>query len=206
MMTLPATPPFISAIVPAAGLSSRMGGPLPKPLLPWGSTTIIQTIVSTLDRAGADEIIVVTGHRQDLLAAALAETSARCVFNPAYTSGEMLASIQVGLAAADPAAAGVLLALADQPQIELATVQQVLAAFAVSAGKALVIPSYAMRRGHPILLPRRLWPAVLALPAGDALRTVIQRHADEIVYVTVDTPSVLADLDTPEQYRVSRQE
>ncbi|MFZ2488849.1 MAG: nucleotidyltransferase family protein [Anaerolineae bacterium] len=201
-----AAPLLISALVPAAGLSTRMGGALPKPLLPWGSTTIIQTIVTTLHRGGVDEIIVVTGHRQDLLATALAATPARCVFNPVYTNGEMLASIQVGLAAADPAAAGVLLALADQPQIELATVQQVLAAFAASAGTALVIPSYAMRRGHPILLPRRLWPAVLALPAGAALRSVIQHHADEIVYVTVDTPTVLADLDTPEQYRVSRQE
>ena len=197
---------LISALVPAAGLSTRMGGPLPKPLLPWGSTTMIETIVATLVRANVNEIIVVTGHRQELLAAALAETPARCVFNPAYANGEMLASIQTGLAATNSAAAGVLLALADQPQMELATVQRVLTAFAASAGDALVIPSYALRRGHPILLPRRLWPAVLALPAGDALRTVIQRHAHEIVYVTVDTPTVLADLDTPEQYHANRQE
>lgn len=197
---------LISALVPAAGLSTRMGGPLPKPLLPWGSTTMIETVVATLARANVDEIIVVTGHRQELLAAALAETPARCVFNPAYANGEMLVSIQTGLAATNSAAAGVLLALADQPQMELATVQRILTAFAASAGDALVIPSYALRRGHPILLPRRLWPAVLALPAGDALRTVIQRHAHEIVYVTVDTPTVLADLDTPEQYRANRQE
>jgi molybdenum cofactor cytidylyltransferase len=112
----------------------------------------------------------------------------------------MLSSIQAGLAAAEPSSAGALLALADQPQMQAAVVQQVLAAFTAGSGQALVIPSHAMRRGHPIVLPRWLWPEVLALPAGDTLRTVIQRHAAAIRYVEVDTPSVLADLDTPQQY------
>ena len=191
---------MITAIVPAAGLSTRMGGALPKPLLPWGASTVIETVVSTLLAAGIDDVIVVTGHRREAIEAALAGHAVRCVHNPAYASGEMLSSIQAGLAAAHPASAGALLALADQPQMQLAVVQQVLGAFDDSGGQALVIPSYAMRRGHPIVLPRWLWPEVLALPAGDTLRTVIQRHAAAIRYVEVDTASVLADLDTPEQY------
>jgi molybdenum cofactor cytidylyltransferase len=189
-----------SAIVPAAGLSTRMGGALPKPLLPWGASTVIGTVVSTLLAAGLAEVIVVTGHQREAVEAALAGSAARCVYNPAYAGGEMLSSIQAGLAAADPASAGALLALADQPQMQLAVVQQVLRAFEASGGQALVIPSHALRRGHPILLPRRLWDEVLALPAGDTLRRAIQRHAAAIRYVEVDTASVLADLDTPEQY------
>jgi molybdenum cofactor cytidylyltransferase len=193
---------MISAIVPAAGLSSRMGGPLPKPLLPWGASTVIGTVVSTLLAAGVAEVIVVTGHQGEAIAAALAghAHAVRCVHNPAYASGEMLSSIQAGLAAANPASAGALLALADQPQMELVVVQQVLRAFDDSGAQALIIPSHALRRGHPILLPRWLWDEALALPAGDTLRTVIQRHAAAIRYVEVDTPTVLADLDTPEQY------
>lgn len=193
-----------SAIVPAAGLSSRMGAPLPKPLLPWGASTVIGTVVSTLLAAGVGEVIVVTGHQREAIEAALAGRAVRCVYNPAYASGEMLSSIQAGLTAAAPESAGALLALADQPQMQPAVVQQVLDAFAASDGQALIIPSHAMRRGHPILLPRRLWAEVLALPAGDTLRTVIQRHAAAIRYVAVDTPSVLADLDTPEQYAAAR--
>ncbi len=190
---------MISAFVPAAGLSSRMGGELPKPLLPWGASTVLGTVIGRLAAAGVEEIIVVTGHRAAAVEAALAGLAARCVHNPAYASGEMLSSIQAGLAAAQPASRGALLALADQPQMELAVVQQVLQAFAAD-DQALVIPSYAMRRGHPIMLPRRLWAEVLALPTGATLRTVIQRHAAAIRYVEVETPSVLADLDTPEQY------
>jgi molybdenum cofactor cytidylyltransferase len=191
---------MISAIVPAAGLSSRMGGPLPKPLLPWGASTVIETVVGTLLAAGIEDVIVVTGHQREAIEAALAGYAVRCIRNPAYASGEMLSSIQAGLAAANPACAGALLALTDQPQMQLDVVQQVLRAFDGSGGQALVIPSHAMRRGHPILLPRWLWDEVMALPAGATLRRAIQRHAAAIRYVEVDTPSVLADLDTPEQY------
>jgi molybdenum cofactor cytidylyltransferase len=145
-------------------------------------------------------VVVVTGHRGEAVEAALADHAVRCIHNPAYATGEMLSSIQVGLVAAHAASAGALLALADQPQMQLAVVQQVLDAFDESNGQALVIPSYAKRRGHPIVLPRWLWPEVLALPAADTLRTSIQRHATAIRYVEVDTASVLADLDTPEQY------
>jgi len=190
----------ITAIVPAAGLSSRMGGPLPKPLLPWGASTVIETVVSTLLAAGITDLIVVTGHRRAAIAAALAGYAVRCVHNPTYASGEMLSSIQAGLATAHPANAGALLALADQPQMQVTVVRQLLHAFEASDGQALVIPSHALHRGHPILLPRWLWNEVLALPAGATLRTVIQDHAATIHYVEVSTPTVLADLDTPEQY------
>ncbi len=195
---------MITAIVPAAGLSSRMGGALPKPLLPWAASTVVETVVSTLLLAGLGDVVVVTGHGREAIQAALAGYAVRCVHNPAYSRGEMLSSIQAGLAAAGPGATGALLALADQPQMQVGVVQQVVNAFEASNGHALVIPSHAMRRGHPILLPRWLWPEVLALPAGDTLRTVIQRHAAAIRYVEVDTASVLADLDTPEQYVAAR--
>ena len=195
----------ISALVPAAGLSSRMGGPLPKPLLPWGSSTVIETVVSTLLSAEVDEVIVVTGHRAAEIEAQLAGYAVRCVRNPDYTRGEMLSSIQAGLAAAAPGSAGALLALADQPQMEAAVARQVVQAFRAGDGRGLIAPSYAMRRGHPIVLPQRLWPEILALPWDDTLRRVMRAHAAEIEYITVDTPSVLADLDTSAQYLVSRQ-
>ena len=49
----------ISAILLAAGLSSRMGQP--KLLLPWGERTVLGQVVATFAAAGIEEIIVVTG-------------------------------------------------------------------------------------------------------------------------------------------------
>lgn len=192
---------MISAIVPAAGLSTRMGGDVSKPLLPWGRGTIVEQVVSTLFAAGVSDVVVVTGHRQEATEAALATYPVRCVFNPAYANGEMLASLQAGLRAVPPEHAGALLALADQPQMEPEVVTRVLRAFASGGNQSIVVPSYQMRRGHPILLPRWLWQEVLDLAPGDSLRSVINRHASAIEHLVVDTPSVLADLDTPGQYQ-----
>jgi len=194
----------ISAIVPAAGLSTRMGGPLPKPLLPWGRWTIIEQVVSTLLLAGVAEVVVITGHQHAAIEAALQQSPARCLYNPQFASAEMLSSLQVGLRALPDACQGALIALADQPQIEPAVVQAVLAAFHASQAQQIVIPSYQMRRGHPICLPRWLWPTILALPPEASLRAAIHPHSAAIRHVMVETPSILADLDTPAQYTAQR--
>jgi molybdenum cofactor cytidylyltransferase len=191
----------ITAIVPAAGLSTRMGGYVPKPLLPWGAGTVVEQVVATLLDAGIVDVLVVTGHRREALEAVLAPYPVRCVFNPAYASGEMLSSIQTGLRAVPADHTGALIALADQPQLRVAVVEQVLRIAGDDACQSVIIPSYQHRRGHPILLPRWTWQEVLELPHGETLRTVINRHAAAIHYLAVDTPTVLADVDTPEQYR-----
>lgn len=193
---------MITAIILAAGLSRRMGRF--KLTLPWGETTVIGQVVGTLQAARLGEIVVVTGHRADELRAALAGASASLVHNPDYAAGEMLSSIQAGVRAVALPAPGVtpppalLLCLGDQPQMQTATVQAVLAAGVGDGWARIVIPSYQLRAGHPILLPRWLWPEILA--GNGTLRDVLLAHRNTIHYLNVDTPSVLADLDTPEAY------
>ncbi len=186
----------VSALVVAAGLSRRMGQF--KLLLPWGENTVIGHVVATLEAAGVAEIVVVTGHRATEVTAALAETRAKPVFNPRYAQGEMLSSIQVGLAALGAAAGGALLCLGDQPQMQLETVLALLAEAQSDGCQRVVVPSYSMRRGHPVLLPRRLWPQVLA--AKKDLRSVLAEQRERTRYLVVDTAAVLADLDTIEDY------
>jgi len=187
---------MISAVVLAAGLSRRMGRF--KLLLPWGATTVIGQVVAQLETARVERIIVVTGHRCEEVEAALSGTRARAVLNPDYATAEMLSSIQAGLRALDTDVPAALLCLGDQPQIEVSTVEAVLAAGRETHWERVVIPSYRMRAGHPILLPCWLWPEILACTGS--LRDVMAAHRDQIRYLVVDTPTVLADLDTPEDY------
>lgn len=193
---------MVAAIVLAAGLSTRMGGDVPKQLLPWGRHTVVQQVLDTLLQAGipASRIFLVVGHARQAVEMATAGYGVQPVFNPNYGTGEMLTSLQTGLQALPPACTGALVALADQPQMQGAVVADVLDAFESGGWRQIVVPSYTMRRGHPVILPRWLWPEVLNLPAGATLRTVLERHQHAIHYVLVDTPTVLADLDTPTQY------
>jgi molybdenum cofactor cytidylyltransferase len=194
--------PMVGAVVLAAGKSERMG--MPKMGLPWGDTTVIGQVIATLVGAGLDTVVVVTGGGREEVERALSSLPqhwpVHAVFNPDFAVGEMLSSLQVGIAALEEKFQAALIALGDQPQIQAEVVQTILDVYNQS-GASLVIPSYAMRRGHPMLIAQPLWAGLLALRPPQTLRELIQAHQDKIVYVNVYTPSILQDLDTPEDYR-----
>jgi molybdenum cofactor cytidylyltransferase len=114
----------------------------------------------------------------------------------------------VGLRACAAEAQAALVALGDQPQILPEVVRAVLRAYEApadgTARPGLVAPSYQMRRGHPWLVDRSLWPSIFALGPEQTMRDVLNAHAGRIHYVTVDTPTVLKDLDTPQDYQQER--
>jgi len=190
----------IFAVVLAAGQSRRMG--TPKVNLPWGNTTVLGQIIDTLQSAGIDGIVVVTGSQPPQGLTEGQRRTVRFVVNPQAETGEMLSSVKAGLQNLPPACSAALIVLGDQPQMEQQSVQMIL-----ERGKShstIVIPSYCMRRGHPWLLPRRYWSAVLAMPPNQTLRHFLHDHADDITYLTVETPTVLLDIDTPADYETYR--
>jgi len=190
----------IAAILLAAGLSSRMGRP--KLLLPWGATTVLGQVVSTFALAGMEKIIVVTGGARKQIEGLVAELAkdfpVRAVYNPQYSHGEMLSSIQAGLAALDSQTRAALIGLGDQPQVREETVRLICAAF-VQVKSPLVIPRFQNRRGHPWLAARPLWPKILALTAPTTPRQYLNTYTGQVEYVAADQ-SILQDLDTPEDY------
>lgn len=187
----------VSAVVLAAGMSTRMGRS--KALLAWDGGTVIQTIVSRLVAARIPDIVVVTGHQSDRVAVALANQPVRIVANPDYASGEMLSSLQVGLQALSPAVSSALVVMGDQPALDIRVVNDIIATYARGDG-AIVAPVYGGRRGHPVLFDRQFWPELLALKSG-APRDVVNQHLDQLATVAASSDSILRDIDTPEQYR-----
>lgn len=192
---------IISAIVLAAGQSSRMGSP--KMILPWGSTTVIGQVVEVLRQEGVEEIVVVTGGARQEVEQALAGKPVRTVFNPRYPQDQMTFSLQSGLVELGEHVSAALIALGDQPQIEAPVVRAVLQAY-LERGRPLVIPSYQMQRGHPWLIDRSLWGDILGLNPSLTLRDFLNLHQEQIEYLSVATDSVLRDLDTPLDYQRER--
>ncbi|GMV34009.1 MAG: hypothetical protein DCC59_01060 [Chloroflexi bacterium] len=182
---------MISAIVLAAGKSTRMGRQ--KMLMPWGDTTVLGKVVQTLRNSEVKEIILVANPE---VSARLTDCGLRIALN---STGEMLTSLQLGLQALNPSAQAALICLGDQPQMEERSVRAVCEAF-LNGKPNLVAPSYRMRRGHPWLAARPLWGEILALDANQSMREFLNNHADEIQYVNLDTPTILQDLDTLEDY------
>jgi molybdenum cofactor cytidylyltransferase len=191
---------MISAIILAAGQSRRMGQP--KMLLPWGNLTIIEHVVRMFLNAGLREVLVVTGGARKQVEEILAPYPVRQVPNPDYARGEMLSSLQRGLSAMRQDAQAALIGLGDQPQVQESSIRLICEAYQESPSR-LVLPSFRLRRGHPWLVARPLWDEILALRSPASPRDFLNEHAPEIRYVNLDTPTILADLDTPEDYQQS---
>ncbi|MEJ2600834.1 MAG: nucleotidyltransferase family protein [Anaerolineales bacterium] len=188
---------FVAAVVLAAGRSVRMGQP--KMVLPWGDSTVIGRVVRVLRQARIQPVVVVTGGARQQVEAVLSESEVQFVFNPRFAQDEMLVSLQAGMCTLGEDIDALLVVLGDQPQIELDTVRAILERYRLRRAP-LVVPSFKMRRGHPWLVERRLWRAILDLGPDKTMRDLLNMHADQIDYIKVDTPSVLRDLDTPEDY------
>lgn len=187
---------MITAIILAAGESKRMGEP--KMLMPWGKSTVLQTVISTFQASGIKDILVVTGGARQQIETLIGKT-VETVFNEDYQKGEMLSSIQLGLSVKMREASAALICLGDQPQVEERTVRSICNTFQLNKSQ-LVVPSYEMQRGHPWLVARPLWDEILTIKPPKTLRDFLKKHSREIHYVIADNPSVLADLDTPEDY------
>ncbi|MFL6215791.1 MAG: NTP transferase domain-containing protein [Blastocatellia bacterium] len=188
---------MISAILLAAGESRRMGEF--KQLLTYAGRTFVECCVDNLLASRADEVIVVTGHREADVRYALGARPIRFAHNPDYREG-MSASVKCGVAAVAPAAKAVLVALVDQPQIDSAIINRVIAEYEKQS-PLIVIPTYAERNGHPILIDLRLRDELLSFDSTQGLRQVIHTHAADVLHTQVTTEAVLMDFDYPEDYR-----
>lgn len=175
----------------------------PKQLLPWGDTTVLGQTLRNLRQSAVDEIVVVTGHQAQAVAAIAAQFDVSVIHNEAYDEGEMLSSLQKALTAIGERCEAVLVVLADQPMVGSRLIDRLLRAYANGAGD-LLAPAYGGRRGNPVLIGRRYFEELLDLPRGKAPRHLLRRHRDKLRLVDVDSEAVLQDVDSPEDYERHR--
>lgn len=191
----------VTAVLLAAGLSSRMGDF--KQLMPFRGATIVESCVETILSTSADDLVVVVGHRAREVEAAVSRFGVRVVENRDYALG-MSTSAVAGVRAAGEAEAA-MICLSDQPQIPAAVFEAVLGAYR-RTGARIVVPTIAGDTGHPVVFDLSLRDEILAVdPSAGGLRTVTYAHRDELLRVPVDTVSVLDDIDTPDDYERLRE-
>jgi len=186
----------VTAVVLAAGLSSRMGRN--KLLLPWGDTTVLGQTLANVMASGVSGIMVVTGHQREETEEIANESGVTSIQNLDYAKG-MLTSVQTAVRHLPQNVEAVLVVLGDQPLVGPGVIDGLLRAYAGSA-HGLVAPVYRGRRGNPVLIDRRYFVELLALPPEAAPRVLLQRHEDDLYYVEIADDAILHDLDRPEDY------
>jgi molybdenum cofactor cytidylyltransferase len=188
----------IVGILLAAGRATRFGGDkLLAPLVQGGADVPPGTpigVASALHLVAAlPESIAVVRPGDVILAGRLRAAGLQIVECENADEG-MGASLSCGVASSRDAD-GWIVALADMPWIASSTIASV--AGALTRGADIAAPCLGGRRGHPVGLARRHYPALIALRGDSGARAVLASNEERIVRVEVGDTGIMRDVDTP---------
>ncbi len=187
--------PKVSAILLAAGSSTRMGRP--KPLLPLGDKPVIRHCLDALLAAGIMDIVVVVGMPGNGIVKMLRGLPATIAVNN-MPGGDMAESVRTGLRALDGSPSGILVCLADHPLVTQDTIRALIRQHRKTPD-AVIIPAYQGKRGHPTLFSNKIITEVFS---GITLRDIIKNNSHAVRTIEVDNEGVVLDMDTEEDYRL----
>ena len=191
----------VYAIVPAAGLSRRMGRP--KLLLPLGGQTVISRLLDVLDQPSIRARVVVVRADDELLATEVSKCKATLI-QPDIAPPDMRDSVIVAVreiaARYRPSPeSGWLLVPGDHPVLDRQVVSRLLAHWR-SCSASILVPRFAGRRGHPTIFRWRLAEQIEDIPPDRGLNWLLQKYKAEVEELSLDSSTVVLDLDTPEDY------
>jgi CTP:molybdopterin cytidylyltransferase MocA len=215
-------PVHVSAVLLAAGASTRFGSPKMLAPVPPEGRPMLAAVIDTWSWAGFAEIVVVLGHGAEKLRARIEErflrveegggdggpgdprlaaghvAPVRFVENPDWESG-MFSSVRCGLAAADPSSTHVALSPADLPFLRESSLRTVLSATNLpeADSRTLLVPVCGRRRGHPLVIPAALVARVLSWPAGDRLNRLFAEPDVKVLHLEGFDETILTDVDRP---------
>ena len=199
-------------VILAAGQSRRMGSP--KQMLPVGGGTLLGHVMgkalASADLLGATgrneasqkttvSVQVAVIASEGLVPQKLCSSAGLIWIVNAKARQGMSSSIHTAIShAEDDGAQAVLILLGDQPDIEIAAINQVASTF-VAQGGAIIQARYEDGPGHPVLFEKRLFPELLQLQGDRGAREMLRLYRQSIRYINVPTSAPI-DLDTPQDY------
>jgi molybdenum cofactor cytidylyltransferase len=188
----------VSAIILAAGRSSRMGAF--KPLLPFGQKTVIRTCIDNMRSAGVQSVVVVAseGLRFAELKAHLKDSDVTLANNPDPDS-EMSASVGYGVLAVPKTTKAVIIIPVDHAAVPGEVVSSLVRAW--KQGARLVKPIVAGRGGHPVLVDLEFRNDLLNLKQACGLKGFFTEHQAQVRRIEVNSIYIARDMDTWDDYR-----
>jgi CTP:molybdopterin cytidylyltransferase MocA len=192
---------FVSAVLLAAGASSRFGSP--KLLAEVEGESILRKVTRTFCSARVNEVLIVLrpdegDGLQILLRKVIEDVSAtvRCVENPRWQDG-MFTSVKSGLRELDARTTHVAVSPADLPFLREESLRKVLDAAASLDERTLLVPTHKKRRGHPLLFAASLVPRILSWPDDRRLSELLEQPDLSVRHLEVFDDGILRDVDGP---------
>ena len=184
---------MIAAVILAAGLSQRMGAP--KLLLDLSGRSLLRRVIDNVRASGCQDIVIVLGAGAERVAAEAEGRGVRLVTNERYREG-MGTSIACGIAALGSSCEAAVVVLGDQPFVESAAIDALIAAYRHS-GKPIVASRYGGVAGAPTLIGRALFAEARGLTGDVGGRALMRQHPDLVLEVPLPDAAAV-DVDTPQ--------
>lgn len=193
----------IAVLIPAAGFARRMRG-TDKLLLDVDGEPLLRRQARIAGEAGGR--VIVTLPAGDAARAAALEGLAVTRVAVADPSEGIAASIRAGVAAAE-GAAGLMVLLADLPELRVKDIAAMIAAFWAEGARSIPrATSAAGVPGHPVIFPGDLFGELAALHGDTGPRQLIAAHRDRLREIALPGARAVTDLDTPEEWAAWRAE
>lgn len=184
----------LAAVVLAAGQSKRFGK-ANKLLHEVDGVSLLRTAVSAVGSVDLADFVVVVGHEADSVIDHLRGESVRCVLNSEYENG-MGGSLSLGVAALDcEELDGVIVCLADLPQIRASHVRSLVERFVALGAQRVVLPVFEGMRGHPVCFPKRMLAGLKTLSGDRGARDMIRADRMEPCLVEMKDDACIQDMD-----------
>jgi molybdenum cofactor cytidylyltransferase len=193
---------MIVGIILSAGESKRMG--TPKQLLPWGNTIVLQHVVDVAAASRLETIRLILGYRAEEIAGRITvPAKVGIAINQDFREG-MGSSVKCGIKNSPPDAEAFMVLLGDQPFIDTKVIDTLIASYR-EGRQGITIPVHNGRRGHPVIFDSQYREELLSI-SDQGAREVVKKHTENIFEVRMDSPNVLNDMDTPQDYQEARKQ
>lgn len=173
----------------------------PKALLDLGGMTFVQRVVGALLDGGCDPVLVVVAPGERAVEKEALGAGARIVTNPEPGDGP-ITSLRLAIAQLRDQVDGIVYLPVDHPLVASRTIAELLAA-SRDSGAGLTLPMRGSDRGHPAVFRSSLFTELMDPSLDGGARTVVHRHLDDACLLQSADPGVVADIDTPEAYRLA---
>src|SRR6202163_1651813 len=185
---------MLAAVILSGGASRRMG--TPKALLPYRGGTFLEHLIKVTDHPRIGWRRVVLGADAQGIAEGVGLPADEVVINQNWDEGQ-LSSIQVGVRSLPAGTDGMLLCLIDHPLISRELVVALVERF-YEAGKAIVLPVYKGRRGHPVIFASRMYEELLNAPLETGARAVVWAHGEEVCEMETSEDGCVLNVNDPD--------
>jgi molybdenum cofactor cytidylyltransferase len=196
----------IAVVLLAAGRGVRMGGEVPKLLLPMrdGRPMLLHALDNALALQPLQTIVVLRPDISPIVESSTftLQPGTMLVTNPRYEEG-MGTSLAVGVSTLmewSPEAEACLVMLGDEPNVPRVIVEKLVVAY-MSEKPLIAIPVYGEQPGPPTLFARDLFPQLARLEGDTGGRQLVARYPERVLRVEFNQADRPLDIDTPEDYR-----